>query len=343
MDQKQKITNEKPKREIWIDVIRAFACICVLLVHSPAKYDGQIPGQPVLAPANYLLMAWGVSVFFMISGSLLFNKPQNLKPFYKKRFARILIPIIIWSVIYIFFDGLFVHNDKSHLQRILSIPLYEQSGLLWFMYTLVGIYLVTPIISTWLSNCSKKDVEIVLGIWGITLLLPYIKLLNPDAVAAIGANGILHHFYGFIGYALLGYYIRRYVDIRIKSWKFVLMAVLAFGFPLFVYFSKLLPVDVLNDSMSLSAALMSATAFLFFKDLDYKDGRLLRIILKIAEFSFGIYLCHMLFLLPLRYWLTQFHINYIIQIPLTALFVGTLSYIFVWVLSKIPHSKFIFG
>lgn len=50
-------------RELWIDVLRAFACICVLLVHSPAVYDGRIPGQFVLAPFNYVFMAWGVSIF----------------------------------------------------------------------------------------------------------------------------------------------------------------------------------------------------------------------------------------------------------------------------------------
>lgn len=339
----ENITREINGREVWVDVLRAFACISVLLVHSPAKYDGQIPGQFVLAPANYLFMAWGVSVFFMISGALLFNRPQTLVPFYKKRFTRVLCPIVIWSVIYIIFDDYFIPNDLSYLQRILRIPLYEQSGIMWFMYTLVGIYLVTPIISVWLSSCTKRDVEIILGIWVITLLLPYLILIDPKSIAIIGANGTLHHFYGFIGYALLGYYLRKYVNILLRSWTFGLMCVCAFGFPLFVYFSNALPIDVLNDSMSLSSALMSTVAFLFFKGIDYKDGRLLRIILKIAEFSFGIYLCHMLFLLPLRYWLTQFHINYIIQIPLTALFVGIVSYLFVWILSKIPYSKLLFG
>lgn len=59
------------KREIWLDVARAFACACVIMVHSPAKYDGLIPGQYVLAPLNYILMAWGVGLFFALSGALL--------------------------------------------------------------------------------------------------------------------------------------------------------------------------------------------------------------------------------------------------------------------------------
>lgn len=336
-------TIDGKHREIWIDVLRAFACICVLLVHSPAIYDGNVPGRFVLAPCNYLFMAWGVSVFFMISGALLFAKPFNLKYFYKKRFSRILVPIILWSVIYIFFDDFFEHSEKSHINRLLMIPFTEQTGLLWFMYTLVGIYLITPVISVWLSTCHKKDVEIVLCLWIITLFLPYLRLLDADFSKIVQMNGVLHNFYGFVGYALLGYYLRKYTNIKIISWKYISLVIVAFMFPILVFVTNILPIDVLTSSMSISSALMATVAFLFFKGIKYKNGVVLKALLKIAEFSFGIYLSHMIFLKPLKYWLTQFHINYIIQIPLTALFVGTLSYFFVSFLSKLPKSKLLFG
>ncbi len=324
-------------------MLRAFACACVLLVHSPAKYDGHIPGQFVLAPANYVFMACGVSIFFMVSGALLFSKPQDMLPFYKKRFSRVLWPTVIWSVIYIFYDQIFVADDKSFVHKILMIPFAPQTGLLWFMYTLIGIYLVAPILSCWLSGCSKKELQIVLSLWGVTLLLPYLQILDPACAEIINSNGPLYSFCGFLGYALLGYYLRHYVSISIKSVAFVLMVVIAFGFPLLVFFSGLLPIDVLNTSMSLSAVLLSAVAFLFFKELRYKDGIVLRIIMAFAKYSFGIYLSQMLFLTPLRYWLTQFHIHYAIQIPLTAFVVGLLSFAFVFCLSKLPKSRYLFG
>ncbi len=335
--------NQLEGKEVWIDVLRAFACACVLLVHSPAKYDGCIQGQYILAPANYVLMACGVSVFFMISGALLFSKPQKLIPFYKKRFSRILWPVVIWSLIYIFYNKLFVPNDKSLINQILMIPFTNQTGLLWFMYTLVGIYLVIPIISQWLNVSTKKEVQIVLGLWGVTLFLPYIKLLDSSCVDIISTNGALHSFSGFLGYALLGYYLRHYVTLSIYSIKFILLVAISFLFPLFVFFCKILPVDVLNGSMSISSVLMSTTAFLFFKDLKYKDGRFLRGVMLFAQYSFGIYLSHMLFLTPLRICLTRYHIHYAIQIPITALLVGIASFSFIWLLSHIPKSKYLLG
>lgn len=331
------------KREVWIDALRAFACICVLLVHAPTRNDGQIGGAALLGPVNFLFMAWGVAVFFMISGALLFGKTQEMLPFYKKRFSRILVPTVIWSVIYIFYDDFFIEPTSSKFHRILMIPFTNQTALVWFMYTLIGIYLVTPIVSCWLSNCKKRDVEIILILWGITLLMPVIKLLDPNCALMISGNGVFYHFYGFLGYALWGYYLRKYVELPIKSWKFFVLVLVAFGLPCCIYIVDFLPMDLLQSLMSIVSAVMATVAFIFFKDLNYKENWVMSFIHKFAEFSFGIYLCHMLFLMPLRYGLTQFHINYAVQIPLTALFVGGFSFLFVYFLSKLPKSRWLFG
>lgn len=66
------------KREVWLDVLRAFACFSVLLCHAPAEYGGITPGKRVLGPLTYVTMSTGVSVFIMISGALLLYKPQPM-------------------------------------------------------------------------------------------------------------------------------------------------------------------------------------------------------------------------------------------------------------------------
>ena len=329
-------------RELWIDVLRAFACICVLLVHSPAVYDGRIPGQFVLAPFNYVFMAWGVSIFFMISGALLFTKEQQLVPFFKKRFARILVPTILWSLIYLIFIPIYEHSDINLFHKLFLLPFTPQYGLMWFMYALVGIYLITPMISTWLSKATKNDVEIVLAAWGITLFFPYFELFDVSINNAIMPNGSLYYFYGFIGY-----YLKTYNPIHLKSLTYIVLVIVAFSFPFIVFFSNWIPIKVLNSSQSISAALMSTIAFIFFQNIDYQkienNKWFLKMIESFAACSFGIYLLHMVFLYPLKHWLTSFHINYIIQIPITALLVGVVSFAVVWFLSKNRVSKFLFG
>ena len=46
---------------------------------------------------------------------------------------------------------------------------------LWYLYMLVGLYLIMPVIGAWLQQASRRDIRLVLYVWGVTLLLPYIK------------------------------------------------------------------------------------------------------------------------------------------------------------------------
>ena len=282
----------------------------------------------------------------MISGALLLSKKQDITSFYKKRFGRILIPTIIWSIIYIFYDS-FIDNGCIEfydiITKILLIPFQTQTGLLWFMYVLIGIYLVAPILSYWLSECNKKDVEIVLGLWGGTLLLPYLTILNQGCNDIRTTAGPLYHFYGFLGYALLGYYLKKYNTWKNTSWQFITMLLVSLAFPVIVFFTGILPLSVLDGSNNLAKVMLSASAFIFFRNLSYKPSQLLDVACLFAKYSYGIYLSHILFLKPIRIYLTQYHINYLIQMPLTALFVGLVSFVFVYLISKLPKSKYIIG
>lgn len=332
------------KRENWLDAVRAFACACVIMVHSPAKYDGLIPGQYALAPLNYILMAWGVGLFFALSGSLLLSKPVPLTTFYKKRFPRLIMPVLLWSVIYIVYDGWIDGNLtwSNFMTRLIMIPFDAQTPHLWFMYTLFGIYLVTPVFAMFLSKASKRDVEILLCVWGVTLCVPYLELCNPKIASVLTGNGILHNFSGFLWYAILGFYLRKYNNWKINGWKFITLVVVSFGFPLIINFSGILPLDVLNTQMSLSSVAMTAIPFILFKNISLSQ-KIGGGIAQFSKYSFGIYLFHMVILKPLRPFLTQYHINYVIQIPVTALLVGLFSYVFIRLLSKLPYSKYLLG
>ena len=89
----------KRERVQYIDIIRVFACICILVVHFNAQvsgysYYGTFYYPNSLTP-NWYLGAYlgdiGVSLFFMISGAslMLSNESTPLKVFYRKRFFNI--------------------------------------------------------------------------------------------------------------------------------------------------------------------------------------------------------------------------------------------------------------
>ena len=333
----QKIT----KREVWIDNLRAFACACVLLVHSPIPFDGVTGGAYLLAPLNHFLMSGGVCVFFMISGALLLAKEQPLLTCYKKRFSRVAFPVLVWSFIYVLIEACKSGTGAIEtIKHLCMIPFVSQTGLMWFMYVLCGIYLIAPIMSSWLSKASKNEVELILVFWIFTTLVPYLKVLNPQFGEMIDRTGLLFNFSGFLGYAVLGFYLRRFVTISVKSTGFVVLLAISLCIPIVVFALPFIPNDTLLGSCNIAAVSLSTTIFLFFKQLN-GGGNV--VIVSIAKYSFGIYLSHMLFMAPFKQMIAPYHLHYAIQIPITALVTGCLAYVFVWMLSKNKFSNYLFG
>ena len=140
----------------------------------------------------------------MISGALLLDNNLQTEVFLKRRFSKIVFPTFFWTLFYLVVKFLKnpVHSEE-YITSVLSIPFSAQGhGVLWFMYTLLGLYLLTPILSCWLKSVSKRDVEFYLVLWGVTLIYPY---LEPILKINETNTGILYYFAGYVGYYLLGY------------------------------------------------------------------------------------------------------------------------------------------
>ncbi len=181
------------ERIVYLDVIRVVACMMVILMHSPLPGNG--------APAFVMtgisfVTAPCIGLFFMVSGSLLLPVRTTMKAFYKKRLLKVVIPTLVWTIVYLIIswgDGML--SSHQLLINAISIPFYPQrNGIMWFMYTLIGQYLLSPIISPWLNKATKKEVEFVLCLWFISLCLPLIS-----RYIIVSDTGILYYFSGLRG------------------------------------------------------------------------------------------------------------------------------------------------
>lgn len=336
-------TNIHHQYEYWIDIMRSFACIMVLFCHSPQPYINQ-PGQILMGINNYFGMAWGPILFFMISGACILGKDQQAIPFLKRRFSRILFPTVIWSFVYIFMECFIWKTAPSSesTYKILLIPFTPQYGSMWFMYVLIAIYLMAPILTPWLLKCTNKEIELYLGLWGITLFLPYLELFDNNVNEIIWRNGMLFYLSGFLWVAVLGYYCR----FHMKSFHFSFWNILICTFillsPLYIYCIKSATGKTILSSTSIDAIATTTLAFIIIKKI--KWGFIFqKQIRTIAKYSFGIYLSHMLFMYPFRLWIAQFNLHYAIQIPITAFSIGVCALIFTIVLSKLPFGKYLIG
>src|SRR3546814_10576210 len=83
-----------------MDTARIGACFMVVVLHVAAMNFGVFDNQWWASNFYDSLTRSCVPVFLMISGVLLLGKQETLAVFFRKRFARILPPLLFWSLFY---------------------------------------------------------------------------------------------------------------------------------------------------------------------------------------------------------------------------------------------------
>ncbi len=335
------------ERKIYLDIIRVIACIMVVCMHSPIPGDSASNYGPFLVLSSYLT-APAVPLFFMVSGALLLPCKEGVSAidYLKKRISKIIGPTLCFTALYMAWDIYNTNPDtKTIITNVLSIPFCVQGhGVLWFMYTLIGLYLLIPIVSQWIRNASKKELEFYLILWGITLMYPFIEMVLRVETKPIG---ILYYFTGYAGYFLLGHYLSKY-DVSLKV--LVPLAVLMLPMPLV---SKVLGWNVDFYAafwyLSITVAIMTAACFSLIKkvmgDTHKIDGVLGKFVETTSNLSFGIYLVH-IFLMRAFLWYLPFVAgisNYYIQTLVVAILTFASSWLFSWLVAKLPIGQYIIG
>ena len=158
---------------------------------------------------------------------------------------------------------------------------------------------------------------------------------------------MLYYMSGFLWYAVAGYYCKKYININKISLKYVIIGFLILISPLYVFIIKQYSNCSVGTSSCLFPMFTTMMAFIVIMNIKYPhwliEGFWHKAVELLSRLSFGIYLVHMLIMYPFRIWIAQYNINYIIQIPVTVVFVGICSVILSWLLSKLSFGKYLIG
>lgn len=369
------------KQIVWLDAVRLLAFFFLLCCHAAdpfyatATYANADAGGPV-DPA---MLTWGerwmafvrpcVPLFVMITGALMFPVRQSMGAFYKKRILRVLWPFLIWSVLYYLFPWItgllgldksivytcfiWAESDsqsfQSSLANILRIP-YTFSFIaqhMWYIYMLIGLYLYMPIFSAWVERATKRQMQVVLGLWGLSTFLPYFhQFVSTYAFGTCTWNsfGLFYYFAGFNGYLLLGHYLRYHVNWSwSRTWPVALVLLVAGFLVTYLGYGYIMSLPDKTPEMielfwtynTINVACMSAAWFLLLKHVSFpaesKAGRMLA---NLTFCGFGIYMVHYFFV-GLCYQIIQtFALPVCLRIPASALLIFAFSWILVSVVKK---------
>lgn len=259
------------ERNIGLDLLRIFACLLVVMYHVPMLIDAPLVFNDISSRAlNSLMFYFGrtaVPIFFILSGYFILPLRYGTTEFFKKRISRVLFPTAFWFIVYYLF-GKSWYNPNVTLWT-------EKAPHLWYMYALLGIYLIAPIISQWYKMVSIKEKLFYITLWGISLLLvlsksPISLEFNHQGLLYSTPYHALLYVAGYIGYFVLGAIIKE------KSAWILNHAKQIFSFCVITYVVLVLICHFvldLSDSntiayLSLPTSLLSMSIFVLFLLID---------------------------------------------------------------------------
>lgn len=339
------MTTTNDKREIWLDWLRVTACFLVMQTHSCEPFYLGGEGSLILTRIDAIwvsilnvLPRAAIALFIFTSSYLQFPMHYSAGEFFRRRALRILPPFLFWTLVYALVWGEPVQNFKD-----LLLNFNYAAGHLWFVYMLVGVYLLIPLLSPWAEKVGKRELQIYLGIWLFTTLIPLIRqwvggaapvMYGPSGIpnaakyplwgeASWNTYGTFYYLSGFVGYLLLGLYFRKFVG-RLTWGRTLAIAVPAFlaGFAICCggFLSRVWAdsqgVFPVEGPVGLAAlwegpwlndtfgvALMALAWIQLFRKIE-RGGRFYeKVLLPVSKASYGMYLCHMLLLGVVSAWL----------------------------------------
>lgn len=106
--------NDKKHRNRYFDLLNVAACLSVVVLHNTGQvFDYSTSGTWFSALLLQTLCHFSVPVFFMLSGATLleYRKRYTTREYFHKRWQRIGIPFIFWTLFYVGWNQMVLHTE----------------------------------------------------------------------------------------------------------------------------------------------------------------------------------------------------------------------------------------
>lgn len=284
-----------------IQILRACAIIAVVLIHTCPAGKWQVFVRPFI---NF-----AVALFLFLSGYLTNINNLQWKSFYKKRIIRVIIPYIIWSVFYTTIS--FLENGVDVKKYITNLLSSKATNTLYYILVYIQFVVFTPVIAklakskyNWLGYLIAPFSVCIKYYWVITGITPnkYISILWDICCL------------GWFTFYYLGLLFGN--KILVKNFK-IKKIIVIYCITIIIqiiegYWWFCLGEKNCGTQIKLSAFLTSSI-FIFISYWYINNPNLKNtsnILIKLGDYSFGIYLMHILIIKILDNFHFYFYIPY---------------------------------
>lgn len=342
-------------RILYLDEVRSLAIILVVLGHLIRTYSHSFASWQVCS-AVFSLTRIGVPLFFTVSGALLLTRKHDIKLFLEKRFKRVFLPFLFWIIVYMILGVLIWHYEFT-LRYIYEITfgIHPLCELFWFIWSLIGVYLLIPVLSSFIREYDDFGAKYLIIITIILSVLTTIGFFNDQHIKH--DFRVIFNFFPTLGYFILGSYIHNH-EFKYSKNKMFLFGVLMFVIGITCHFLKiyykglgglaLTPIDLFE----IFVVMETIGVFIAFKYADVKmisskikpikERTFGKIIVTFSSCSFGIYFSHYIILIYLtrlgfmRWWGYK---NIFLYFPMASIILIGISWTLIFIMSKIPLLK----
>ena len=349
-------------RLVYADILRIFATFAVIILHVSASKWYDTPVKAFNWQIYNLcdsLVRWSVPIFVMLSGMFFLNpeKEITINKIITKYIIRILFAIIFWGVFYQAYEiiaNLIFRNESITLKRIIvafaKIPLGPPWYHLWYLYMLIGLYLLTPVYRVFTKNAEEEQIRYLLILFVLFgLVLPFSKTILLHFDSRLNISFEISELINYSGYFFAGYYFSKYsINKNIKLGIYI-FGFLSFIFTIFgtsyISIKNGQPNGYLYGNLLPTTMFEAFAIFILIKSVYRKKDfseKTVKIISEISKSTFGIYLIHdFIKCLVFKVGITSDFINPLLAIPVSSIIIFVISLCIIYFIRKISISRYI--
>ncbi len=342
-------------RVAFADLLRVFGIIAVIVL----SLTGSTMEHTAVSTQSWWILnlydglsRWCVPVFVMLSGMFMLDPKgsSSLSRLFLHNMLRLFLCLLFWGGIYAVVGyaaagGRFTWHGLW--DAILSALRGNTHYHLWFLYIILGLYLVTPILRAFVRGASRKELHYFFVLCFLfASLLPTLFHFWPRSTAPLQVwydRLEVRMVLGYVGYYVAGYYLKEYTISRLAEAIAYVLGIV--GAVVTVWGTAALSrsagrfTDPLYGWFSPNVVWFSVAIVVLFRYvLGISEERSRRQRLSgTARLVFGMYLVHVFFLMLLDFLgIGVLSFNPVASVPLLTAAVFLCSFALSWLLAHIP-------
>lgn len=273
------------KHYYWIDNIKIFACLFVLLGHffQSMTKSGIIPSNALYQWFNQTIYYFHVPLFFVCSGFLYqkFSKVDSLASWKSnviKKAVALGVPYFTFSFATWLLKTVFAGSANDAVGGLGESLFLQPISPYWFLYCLFFIFLITP---------TFKNVKAALIATGVALLMRIVRILGGDSGLYLVQTVLSNEIWFVLGMMLV------FVPIKsIKKWISTILVVLFIALSVFA--------QIGNWNSGFTSFVIALIAVIGFLLVFNNCNRTNAVLSFFSEYTMPVFLMHTLFAAPTR-------------------------------------------